>query len=94
MITLSVRNDIYLDEVKPLVIILDMRDQNGVTTYLAWQSAKVPPNETYTAGASWTVPHDSKVGTTFSARTFVITELGSEAQPLSNVLESNIEVSQ
>ena len=94
MITLSVRNNIYLDEVKPLVIILEMRDQNSVTTYLAWQSAKVAPNYAYTAGVSWTVPYDSEVGTTFSARTFVVTELGNEALALSNVFESHIEVSQ
>lgn len=94
MISLSVHNNLYLDEVKPLVIILDMRDQNGVTTYLAWQSAKVAPNDTYTAGVSWTVSSDSEVGTTFSARTFAITELGNDAQALSNVFESSIEVSQ
>jgi len=92
MIMLSIRNDIYIDEVKPLVIIFEMRDQYGVTTYLAWQSTKVAPNDTYTAGISWIVPYDSADGTTFSARTFAITELGNGAQALSNVFESNIAV--
>ena len=94
MISLSVQNNIYLDEAKPLVIILDMRDQNGVTTYLAWQSAKVAPNATYNAGFSWIVPYDPMAGGTYSARTFAITGFGNDSLALSNVFESNIEASQ
>jgi hypothetical protein len=94
MISLSVQNNIYLDEAKPLVIVLDMRDENGVTAHLAWQSANVAPNATYNAGFSWIVPYDPVAGGTYSARTFTITGLGNDAQALSNVVESHIEVSQ
>jgi hypothetical protein len=90
IVTLSVRNNIYLDEEKQMVIIFEARDQQGVTNYLAWQSTKVAHNDTYTAGISWSIPYSATAGTTFSARTFAITELGDSAQSLSEVRESNL----
>lgn len=92
MIVDSVRNDIYLDGDKPLTLLVEVRDQDSVTIYLAWQSAMVSPNDTFSFGTSWTIPNDAVTGTVYEARTFALTLIGNEAEPLSTVLSSEITI--
>lgn len=92
MIIESVRNDIYLDDNKSMTLLIEVRDQDGVTIYLAWQSAMVSPNDTFSFGTSWIVPDDAVTGTVYEARTFALTFIGSEAEPLSMVLNSEIAI--
>jgi hypothetical protein len=35
------------------LIVLEVRDSNAITVYLAWQNVTVAPNSTYEMGASW-----------------------------------------
>lgn len=93
MIIGSVRNDIYLDENKSLTLLVEVRDQDDVTIYLAWQSGRVSPNDTFSFGTSWTVPSDAVIGTVYETRTFALTFIGNEAEPLSTVLSNQITIS-
>ncbi|HEY7733229.1 MAG TPA: hypothetical protein VIB07_00380 [Nitrososphaera sp.] len=88
---LSIRNNIYNEE-KPMVVIFEVRDGNGVSVHLAWQSTIVSYDDTYDAGFSWIVPYESAPGAMYSARTFAITGFGNDALALSNVFESNLKV--
>jgi len=90
-IVLSINNNVY-DENKSLIGLIDVRDQDGVTVYLAWHSARVNLDESYTFGVSWAIPNDAKTGSHYSARVFAITSFGDDAQVLSNVFHSEIEI--
>jgi hypothetical protein len=90
-IVLSINNNVY-DDNKSLMALIDVRDKDGVTIYLAWHSTRVNPNETYTFGVSWAIPNEAKMGSNYSARVFAITSLGDDAQVLSNVFNSEIEI--
>lgn len=59
--------------------MVEVRDGNGVTVFLAWQITTIPSNGDYTAEMTWT-PH-AKCGTlngacsNYEIRSFVITSL-------------------
>ena len=42
-----------LDELQPFVVILQVRDSNDVTTYIAWQSGILDPLGNSTIGVLW-----------------------------------------
>ena len=90
-IVLSINNNVY-DEIKSLIALIEIRDQDGVTVYLAWHSTRVGLDETYTFGISWAIPNDAKAGSHYSARVFAITSFGDDAQALSSVSHSEIKI--
>ena len=92
MIIESVRNNVYLNEDKPLVVIVEVRDQYAETDYLAYQGAVVTPNDTYIVGMLWTVPTDAPSGEYYAVRTFAITSFEEGAEPLAGVLEFYIKI--
>ncbi len=92
MIIESIRNNIYLNEDKPLVVIVEVRDQYAETNYIAYQGAVVSPNGTYTVGILWTVPSDAASGEYYTVRAFAITSFGEAAEPLANVHEYHIKI--
>lgn len=92
VITESIRNNVYLQEDKSLVLLVEVRDPDGVTIFLAWQSAVVSPNETNSFGVSWTVPDDANVDDVFSVRAFAVTTLDEKSEPLTTVVVSNIAI--
>lgn len=55
----------------PFVILVEVRDGDGVARYLAWQSGKIGSNENYTMETSW-IPSDD--GTNYQIRSFAVTE--------------------
>jgi hypothetical protein len=73
--------------VHPLVAIVELRDQDGITEYFAWQSHTLIANETYVFGSSW-IPQ--KEGS-YELRTFAVTDLQSP-QALSAVNVAHLDV--
>ena len=53
------------------VLIIDVRDSNGITTQLSWHVQIIDSNETVGVGVSW-IPHQSD---TYEIRTFAISSL-------------------
>jgi hypothetical protein len=92
MIMHSIRNNVYPDE-KSLVSLLEVRNKDGVTEYIAWQSASIQSNNTATFGVSWLVPSEATSGDIYSARVFAVTTLGDGAEVLSAVFQSEIAIS-
>jgi hypothetical protein len=72
----------------PFVALLEVRDINGVTISLAWQTGTLNANDRADIGVSWT-PQDPG---TYTLRTFVISDLANP-RVLSLVQESTITVS-
>lgn len=85
-------NDFHLDEGDLLTLIVEVRDPDGVTVFVAWQTAKFSQDNVYNFGASWTVPKDASAGKAYEARAFILTFIEGEAMPLSAVLASKITV--
>lgn len=75
------------DAAVPFTAIFDVRDQDGVTVFIAWQSTTVGPHESSGVGISW-IPHKPGL---FSARTFLISDL-ENPQILSPVSSSEVTV--
>lgn len=90
MIVETISNNVYNDEQKPLVLIIDVRGTEGETIYLAFQTTSIGPNDSYSIGASWLIPNDASSGDAYSVRAFAITALGDNAQPLSTVADRDI----
>jgi hypothetical protein len=84
MITTTFQN--YLEEEVDFVGLLEVRDIDGVTVFLAWQLGKVEPLGDKTIGASWLVPETSA----YQSRTFAITNF-EQPQVLSPVESAEIE---
>lgn len=78
------------EESQPFVIFIEVRDDRGVTIFLALQSGTLEPNGSTEIGALW-LP--DKPGT-FEIRTFAINESNETSEPLSKVVEAEITVSQ
>ena len=76
----------YLEEEVEFVGIIEVRDTDGVTELLAWQSATVAPLNNKTMGVSWVVPESSA----YQSRTFAFTDL--ESPQVLSVVES-VEIS-
>lgn len=86
VLTTTIVNNV--EENTPFVGLVEVRDSNDVTTYLAWQTGELSPNGRANIGLSWT-PDFSGV---YTVRTFVITDLDSP-DILSGVVESDVTVS-
>lgn len=85
----SITNNLY-PEPKPLVALVEVLDQDGITQHLVWQSADIPPNDSVTIGISWLAPEDAPSGHSYSLRAFAVTRIGDGAEPLSAVSSSEI----
>jgi hypothetical protein len=72
---------------QPFVALLEVRDNNGVTIFLAWQTGTLPANDRTQVGLSWT-PEDPG---DYQVRTFVISDL-TNPRVLSLVSTSDITV--
>jgi len=69
MIEASINNNFGCD--LPVVIIIETRDPNGVTTFLSYQSGFLNVNETQSMGVSW-MPNSAGM---YDLRTFALTSL-------------------
>ena len=85
MITTTFRNT--LETELTFVGLIEVRDIDGVTEFLAYQSGTVEPLGNKTVGLSWLVQNS----TAYQSRTFAITDF-ENPQVLSNVQTSRIEV--
>ncbi|AIF82782.1 hypothetical protein NTE_00702 [Candidatus Nitrososphaera evergladensis SR1] len=74
--------------VQPFAAIVEVRDANGFTVYLQWQTGSLNPNGSTNVGLSWT----PDVSGTYTARTFVVTDIA-HPSALSQISESTITVS-
>jgi len=81
----SVRNN--NDAPQPFVALIEVRDDTGVTVFLAWQTGTLPASGQTQVGLSWTPDTSGD----YEIRTFVISDLNNP-QVLSPVSESNITV--
>ncbi|MGI0039916.1 MAG: hypothetical protein ACREAO_08870, partial [Nitrososphaera sp.] len=83
VITSNVKNSD--DQARPATVIVEVRDADGITVYLQWQTATIAANGEIQVGLSW-IPEDSG---DYTIRTFVISEL---ANPmiLSEVVTSEV----
>jgi hypothetical protein len=70
----------------PFVILVEARDGDGVTQYLAWQSGKIGSNEDYTMETSW-IP--SEEGSNYQLRSFAVTDF-EHSQILSPAYSSGV----
>lgn len=60
---------------KPVIAITEVRDNDGFTLFLAFQSLDLAPSETGSIGTSWLVPSDAQSGDVYKVRFFVVTSL-------------------
>jgi hypothetical protein len=58
-------------QVQPFVALIEVRDSDGITVYLAWQTGVLGRNSDAQVGLSW-IPN---VADSYEIRTFVITDL-------------------
>jgi hypothetical protein len=72
---------------QPFVALIEVRDSNDVTVFLAWQTGTLPANGQTQVGLSWT----PDIAGDYEVRTFVISDLNNP-QVLSEVSTSNITV--
>jgi len=72
---------------QPFVALIEVRDSNDITVYLAWQTGTLPANGRADIGLSWT----PDFADTYEVRTFVISSLSSP-QILSEIATSQITV--
>ena len=91
-ISVTVNNNLY-DADKPMIGLIEVRGQSGVTLFIAYQSLSISHGEDYTFGVSW-MPDSwqEEYPGDYSARTFVVTCFCNTAEPLSQVLQSDVEV--
>jgi hypothetical protein len=68
------------DQVQPFVVLIEVRDNNGVTVFLALQSGILDPSGTTDVGVLWQPNQAGK----FEVRTFAITNINGEAELLSS----------
>jgi hypothetical protein len=76
------------DEPQPFVALIEVRDSDGITVFLAWQTGTLNANGEAEVGLSWT-PEEAG---DYTVRTFVISELAAP-DILSPVAESETTVS-
>jgi hypothetical protein len=75
---------------RPFVVIIEVRDSNNVTVFLALQSGTLQPEGSADIGVLWQ-PKDSGL---FEIRTFAISNIGDEAELLSLPASSQTTVNQ
>ena len=76
------------DQLQAFVVLIEVRDSNGVTLYLTLQSGTLEPSGSADVGVSWQAGNEGS----FEVRTFSISDLGSEAEVLSHVATTEINV--
>jgi hypothetical protein len=74
---------------QPYVGIIEVRNSDGVTEYLAWRTGTLQYGDTVDMGASWTPEH----GDTYELRTFIITDL-QKPEILSRLAISNVTIAE
>jgi hypothetical protein len=72
---------------QPFVALVEVRDSNDVTTYLAWQTGTLSANGSADIGLSWT----PEFAGSYEVRSFAISSL-SNPQILSDIAESTVSV--
>lgn len=77
-----------VDESVPFTALIEVRDSNGVTVYLAWQTGVLNPSGQVEVGLSW-IPENPG---DYTIRTFIISDLET-LRVLSPVVDSDITVS-
>jgi hypothetical protein len=88
-ITLSTKVSNNNDEPQPFVALIEVRDSDGVTVFLALRSGTLESLGSTDIGVLW----QPDEGGTFELRTFVVTNIGLGAEVLSPVASSQITVS-
>lgn len=83
----EIENNLEVD--KAFVVLLEVRDPDGVTIFLEWQTAMVGPNGTVEVAIPW-VPDTNG---TYEIRTFVLSSLTNSPEVLSTVKQSQVIVS-
>lgn len=83
MLTVTFSNQ--LDNEQSYVGIIEVRDSQDVTVYLALQSGVIGPGASSTIGSSWTAEEPS----TYQLRSFAITDL-QEPRILSAIASSEV----
>jgi hypothetical protein len=86
-LTTEIENNLEVD--KAFVVLLEVRDPDGVTIFLQWQTAIVGPNGTVEVALPW-IPSASGI---YDIRTFVLSGLTNSPEMLSVVKQSQITVS-
>ena len=76
------------DQSQDFVLLIEVRDSDGVTLFLGLQSGTLDPSGSADIGVSWQPGNEGS----FEVRTFAITDLGSEADVLSRVVTTEINV--
>lgn len=76
------------DAPTPYAAIVEVRDSDGVTVYLQWQTGTLPANGSNNVGVSWTPDEPG----TYTIRVFVLSDLNNP-QILSSVVTSTVTVS-
>ncbi|MGI0012046.1 MAG: hypothetical protein ACREBU_01185 [Nitrososphaera sp.] len=87
----TIRNNVYLSEEKSMVGLVEIRDQEGLTLFLAYQTMEISPNGNYTFGVSWR-PDSGLANGTYLVRAWALSSFANDADALSNVIESQISV--
>jgi hypothetical protein len=77
------------DASQPFVALVEVRDSQGMTVFLEWQTGTLNPSGEAEVGLSWT---PDKAGS-YNVRTFVVSSLADEVRVLSIVRESTVTVS-
>lgn len=86
-LTTEIENNLEMD--KAVVVLLEVRDSDGVTIFLEWQRATVGPNGTVEVAFPW-LPDRSG---TYEIRTFVLSGLADSPEVLSAIKQSQVTVS-
>ena len=86
MITTTFRS--YLEEETNCICIIEVRDEAGITVFLAWQSGKIKPLGNHTIGVSWLAQEPAGY---YQSRVFAFEDFETY-NVLSNVYNSKIEV--
>lgn len=82
----TIQNNV--EDERPFVAIIEVRDKDGITVFLAWQTGMLNPDDNAQVGLSFT-PFDRG---TYTTRTFVLSSLANPSI-LSEVEQSEFEVS-
>ena len=85
-LTLSTTISNNNEQTQPFVVLVEVRDSNNVTVFLALQSGTLDPEGSTDIGVLWQPPNEG----TFEVRSFAITELGASVEPLSTVARSDL----
>ena len=86
IISIDVRNN--ENQARPFAGIVEVRDAQGFTTYLQWQTGTLQPNATANIGLSWTPDSPGQ----YTIRTFVVSQIQNPSA-LSEISQTTVNVS-